>query len=103
MNINISVDLSDIDPDAITALIMDEVADELEGVMLDIYTDLTDAPPVGTPVDEGTARNSWQLDTTVPLEPEVYSTNPYIGRLNDGHSKQSPAGFVDAIVDKHTR
>lgn len=31
---------------------------------------------------------------------EVYISNnlPYIGRLNDGHSRQAPAGFIEAAV-----
>jgi hypothetical protein len=32
----------------------------------------------------------------------IFSTNnvPYIGRLNEGHSAQSPAGFVQAAIEK---
>lgn len=30
----------------------------------------------------------------------VSNNVPYIQRLNNGHSKQSPAGFVEAAIDK---
>lgn len=78
-------------------------AERVEDLMTDIFVDLTAPPPLGTPVDQGTARNGWQLDTTIPLHPEITNAVPYINRLNDGHSKQSPAGFIDAIIDKHVR
>lgn len=103
MNYTIKIDASDIDPDKITEAILDELADDLEDKITDVYVDLTAPPPLGTPVDTGQARNSWQIDTTVRLEPEVYTVIPYMKNLNDGSSKQSPAGFIDAIVDKHFR
>jgi hypothetical protein len=100
--VRIVIDTGDLNPDKINEWLLDEIADELEGTMIDIFTDLTAPPPVGTPVDTGAARNSWQLDTTVRLAPEVYSTSPYIGKLNEGSSSQSPAGFVEAAIDKNT-
>ena len=69
--------------------------------MGDALIDLTASPPTGTPVDTGAARNDWQIDDSDPLACELYNTSPYIKRLNEGHSKQSPAGFVDRVVDKH--
>jgi hypothetical protein len=99
----ITIDFSDIDPDKIVAKCEEQIADYLEDKMTDVYTDLTAPPPKGTPVDQGTARNGWQLDTSVKLAPEVYNPIAYIGRLNNGHSKQSPAGFIDTIVDAHFR
>lgn len=74
-----------------------------------------------TPVDTGRARSNWlpslnvaRTDEVAPGErPEVasvfalykindtiLSTNnlPYIERLNEGHSQQAPAGFVEAAI-----
>lgn len=36
---------------------------------------------------------------------KVFLTNnvPYIGRLNDGHSQQAPAGFVQAAIARAVR
>lgn len=98
MTISIKVDLSGL-KDALT----DSIAEIIEDKMSDIYIDLTAPPPLGTPVDTGQARNGWQLDTSDKLNPVITNSVPYINRLNDGHSKQSPAGFIEAIVDKHCR
>lgn len=79
-----------------------------------------------TPVDTGRAKSNWWMDVnviaTALLEPDnaagatqqavtvgsskiemddtIYISNnlPYINRLNDGHSKQAPAGFVESSV-----
>lgn len=83
---------------------------------------------LSTPVDEGTARANWlpSLDTPIleaktditdksgtqtmqaasdmvdkfKLGQKIYISNnlPYIGALNDGHSKQQPAGFVERAI-----
>lgn len=97
----IRIDLSDFNAKAIADEIEAELIAAGEDVVVAIFTDLTDSPPLGTPYKTGVARNGWQLDLDNRLAPEVYNSVPYIGALNNGHSKQSPAGFVDAIVDKH--
>lgn len=74
-----------------------------------------------TPVDTGRARSNWIPSLNTPdtrtVEPgqkpdaeaaisaykladTIYISNslPYIQRLNEGHSKQAPAGFVDIAV-----
>jgi hypothetical protein len=76
-----------------------------------------------TPVDTGRARSNWIPSLDAPsvkiVEPgqkpdiqddlaqytvdkTVFITNnlPYIRRLNEGHSDQAPAGFVDDAVQK---
>jgi hypothetical protein len=97
----IRIDLSDFNAKAITDEIEAQLRAECLAVTTAIFVDLTAPPPLGTPVDTGVARNGWQLDLSDPLAPEVYNSVPYIGALNNGHSKQSPIGFVDTIVDKH--
>lgn len=96
--ITVKIDLSKLNKELTEAF-----ADRVEGVMTDIFVDLTAPPPLGTPVDTGAARNGWQIDTSIPLHPEITNSVPYINRLNDGHSQQSPSGFIEAIIDKHTR
>lgn len=78
-----------------------------------------------TPVDTGRARSNWlpsintpssetvgpsgkiNIQTVLPdfnvLTDTIYITNnlPYIRRLNDGHSAQAPAGFVDDVVARN--
>lgn len=76
-----------------------------------------------TPVDTGRARSNWLPSLNVPdtrivepgkkpelstalstfkLSDTILLTNnlPYIRRLNDGSSKQAPAGFVDSALAK---
>lgn len=74
------------------------VRDVRDKIAVDIYADCLRE----TPVDTGAARQGWQLDL-VGDEQHIQNSVPYINRLNDGHSKQAPAGFIDAIVDRHTR
>jgi len=83
---------------------------------LGLYADLK----ILTPVDTGRARSNWHLDIGAPtvklLEPggdldpntsgytiqkTIFISNnlPYIRRLNEGHSQQAPAGFVDDAVN----
>ena len=70
-------------------------------------------PPVGMPVDIGRARASWG-HSTAPAdgsdgiwtedEPNLTviegSKVEYIQRLNEGWSRQAPAGFIDAAATK---
>jgi hypothetical protein len=100
--VSISIDLSDIhaiDPKEFE----EDALEQCEDIANAIYIDLTAPPPLGTPVDTGAARLSWQLDMSDPLAPEVWSDSPYMNKLNNGHSAQSPSGFIDTIVDKHVR
>lgn len=62
----------------------------------------------GGPVGETGSRLAGQLqgvaalagfDYTVGLPIHITNNVPYIGRLNDGSSTQSPAGFVDDAVN----
>lgn len=99
----ITVDFSDI-LDITQADALGKGYDEdVEDIINAIFIDLTAPPPTGTPVDTGNARNGWQIDLSDPRNPEIYNTVPYIGRLNAGSSSQSPAGFIEAIIDKHVR
>lgn len=76
-----------------------ELVDLTAKITLDVHADLVLVTPVGT----GTARGGWTAVTpTAPYEAGVVENNvDYIGILNDGHSPQAPAGFVDNIVQKH--
>lgn len=96
----IRIDVSDLirQQKAIIAHAEQAATDLRDKIAVDIYADLLRE----TPVDKGQARQGWQLDL-IGDEQHVQNSVPYIGRLNDGHSTQAPAGFIDAIVDRHTR
>lgn len=83
---------------------------------------------IATPVDTGYARFGWFISTKTPskylpppgdkfsvpgiedhsqieefgINDKIYITNnvPYIGRLNDGYSKQAPARFVEMAATR---
>jgi hypothetical protein len=81
-----------------------------------------------TPVDTGRARANWNIDINTvdltlhdpgrdatnesltatarfKLTDTIYISNnlPYIERLDEGHSKQAPAGFIDAAIETGKR
>lgn len=64
--------------------------------------DLLAGLQLATPVDTGEARNSWQLEST-DAETVVQTSSPYMNRLNAGHSKQAPAGFIENVIDEVTK
>lgn len=96
---------------------------------LDIFSRLI----LASPVDTGRFRGNWQMDVGRFIEDEldvedktgaitisrelaklrgssapftivtIQNNLPYAGRLNDGHSKQAPAGFVEAAIDQALR
>lgn len=98
--ITFSIDMSDFA--TLAEELRDLMIEDCEDIMSDIYATLTEAPPTGTPVDTGKARLGWQLDTTDPLNMEIYNREKHIGKLNDGHSKQTPAMFVERAIQKYT-
>jgi hypothetical protein len=84
---------------AFTKAAEQHLRDHIKAKALDIYADLIDE----TPVDTGHARQGWQLDDAAGDAIKITNNIEYIGALNNGHSKQAPTGWIDAIVDRHTR
>lgn len=95
--------------------------------ILTLRNQLISDPPIGTPIDTGWATNNWWYSDSVPATgfasdvnaakqrqdtdtqsianfklngQTVHITNnvPYIARLNNGYSNQTPAGFVDRAI-----
>ncbi|MXO94293.1 hypothetical protein GRI62_11870 [Erythrobacter arachoides] len=100
----ITIDVSDI------TFSLDEELEENEQLAKDealktahnIVKELKKEPPVGTPRKNGIARNGWDVDENGDA-PVIFNNVEYINALNNGHSKQSPAGFVEAAIDKFTK
>lgn len=111
----------------ISADLTDFTEREVIRYVLTLRNQLISDPPIGTPIDTGWASNNWwysddgpatgvasdvnaakqrqdqdtQSIATFKLNGQtVHITNnvPYIGRLNNGWSQQTPAGFVDRAI-----
>lgn len=67
---------------------------ETDKMMTDLHGGLMRA----TPVDTGRARNGWQLQ--LGQDPTIENQVPYVGKLNDGHSKQAPKMFIEAEINR---
>lgn len=99
------------------------VAKAAAALILEANRELRTAPPLGTPVQDGNARANWIPSVGAPSDAtgdaaaatgsaqvatyqlgqgDLYLSNrtPYIRRLNDGWSKQSPALFVEAALER---
>jgi hypothetical protein len=46
-----------------------------------------------TPVDTGHAKASWRISNN-----QITNDVPYMSQLNDGHSDQAPARFIEATL-----
>lgn len=53
-----------------------------------------------TPVDTGRLRNNWQITPNAKIGQKLFITNnlPYAKRIEDGYSKQAPAGMVKVTI-----
>jgi hypothetical protein len=106
----------------------EETAKLADTVARGIATDICSRVIFDSPVDTGRFRGNWQVDIgsdptgeldrldkdgdptlddniarmkTGPAMKPIYVVNnlPYADRLNSGHSKQAPAGFVERAID----
>lgn len=86
----------------------DRIVRELDGIVESVRRGLArriiaklQRPPAqgGTPVDTGNARSRWVMADLGP-QIDIINDAPYIMRLNDGWSKQAPAGFVERAIDE---
>ena len=48
-----------------------------------------------TPIDTGFARASWSVERPDATRYLIKNDAPYIGALNEGHSTQAPAHFIE--------
>ena len=53
-----------------------------------------------TPVDTGRAKSGWGVERIEPKHARIVNNVEYIVRLNEGHSKQAPAMFVELALDR---
>lgn len=103
----------------------DEIAKNVNQTVIETALIVDAKVILSTPVDTGRARANWRAEIGGPFTSEVDSTSaseaisqgrqtigarrpgqtiyisnnvPYIKRLNEGSSKQAPAGFVEAAA-----
>lgn len=91
------------DPKKTVRNLQKEVSVDLDRLFLDITTQLR----VATPKQTGKASRGWQKISTVDIEKDskktiIQNKVPYIDRLNDGHSRQAQAGFIEDTIKKTT-
>jgi hypothetical protein len=95
-----------------------------------LSSDILSRLVLASPVDTGRFRGNWQMDVGRFIDDElaiedksgaitisrelaklrgssspftivtIQNNLPYAGRLNDGHSRQAPAGFVETAIDQ---
>ena len=69
---------------------------EFDKIVLQLIDELKQA----TPIDTGKARSGWEYQLTAKDIAYITNEVEYIGILNDGHSKQAPAYFVEQTVHR---
>tara|TARA_S200002703_G_scaffold114700_2_gene100218 strand:+ start:4849 stop:5160 length:312 start_codon:yes stop_codon:yes gene_type:complete len=67
---------------------------ELDQTVRQISQDYFDRVKAKTPVRSGRARKGWRLKKQRQFAYEVRNRVPYIGRLDEGYSKQAPRGMT---------
>jgi hypothetical protein len=81
----------------------DRIRQELEQAFLALKTEfarrLLAKLRAATPVDTGYARSRW-VAVELGAHIDVLNDAPYIMVLNDGHSKQAAAGFIERCIDE---
>jgi hypothetical protein len=69
--------------------------DTFYGVCEVIFNKLIDT----TPVDTGECQAAWQIDYVDENTVEIWNDTEYLSYLEDGHSKQAPAGWIESILN----
>lgn len=78
----------------------DDISKLIDQVVQKTSLDLHGQLVLSTPVDTGNARAGWTVDAKAGL---IENNVEYVAALNNGTSKQAPAGFIEAAIDKVTR
>jgi hypothetical protein len=67
---------------------------ELDQTVRQISQDYFDLVKEKTPVRTGRAKRGWRLKKQRKLSYSVNNRVPYVGRLDEGYSKQAPRGMT---------
>lgn len=91
LKINVAIDLKSLQKELSTA--HQKVAEQEVNKLV---AELKDA----TPVDTGAARDAWKVDK-LNGKFTIVNDQPYVSDLNEGHSQQAPAHFIEQTVLNH--
>jgi hypothetical protein len=79
---------------SLTKKVSDEKSRRKDTIIRQLVTNLKNA----TPVDTGKARDGWRAERG-----KIINDVEYITELNDGHSEQAPARFIEAVIIRDPR
>ena len=88
-----------VDTKAIAAL-LDDALDEADKEFAQRVLLAVKALKAATPKDTGRASKGWSSTLTTTQVAQIQNEVPYIGILNDGHSQQAPAYFVEQTLHR---
>lgn len=88
-----------VDTKAIAAL-LDDAVDEMDKEFAQRVLLAVKALKAATPKDTGRASKGWSSTLTSEQVAQIRNDVPYIGFLNDGHSQQAPAYFVEQVLHR---
>jgi hypothetical protein len=86
--------------DAIKSMIDAEAAKVIEKNFKEVNKRMLAELKQVTPVDKGLAQASWEIAEFMS-KAEIRNTVPYIQKLNQGHSQQAPAYFIEKTALKY--
>jgi len=78
-----------------------KVSNTIKAGILSTVEQMKEELVLATPVDTGEAREGWQIQEVEGARYptyEVINDVPHIGALNEGHSDQAPARFIEAVA-----
>jgi len=103
---SIRIDTSDVQREVaffntVYPLVRKRIWADIRKATIKIIQQVKSPPPIGMPLDTRRARNDWGSQAEFneeDLETVHGSRLDYVPLLNEGHSQQAPAGFIDTIV-----
>lgn len=86
---------------AINKVIEDKVLHLAQKITTDVHTNVV----IGSPVDTGTFRGAWTVETPQKAfeDGKVANATEYGPFLVNGHSEQAPDGWIDNAIEAATR
>ena len=84
-------------------MVTDQLADAVTDLVRQVSRNLFTEVKRFTPVKSGRARKGWKFRKRSDSQYRISNRVPYINRLDEGYSKQSPNGIVRPAVQEVAR